>query len=347
MARKTRAAVLTKLNTPLEFWTLTVPELKSGQVLVEIAYSGLCHSQLNEIKGWKGEDKYIPHTLGHEGSGIVTVIGEGVTKVAPGDHVVLSWIKGRGKEAFGCQYTASNCLVNSGAISTFLTHAVISENRVIPIPSSMPLREAALLGCALVTGAGVVKNEMDLKPGNSFAVFGAGGLGLSALLAAKEAKAHPIIAIDIFEAKLEKATALGATHVINAKKCNPCQSIQEITQGQGVDYVFESAGIAVAMEQAFSSLKAPGGLCVLAGNLPQGKRISIDPFELIRGKRIVGTWGGKSLIDEDVAHYVALFLQGKMDITSLITHEVELGEINSLIEELEAGNVGRGLIKCF
>lgn len=164
---KTQAAVLTKLKAPLAIWELEIPELKSGQVLVKVAYSGLCHSQLNEIKGLKGEDRFIPHTLGHEGSGTVELIGPDVTKVKQGDRVVLSWIKGKGADVSSCRYG----VVNSGAISTFMTHAVISENRIIPIPDAMPLKEAALLGCAVPTGAGVVKNEMELQEGESFAVL--------------------------------------------------------------------------------------------------------------------------------------------------------------------------------
>lgn len=339
---KTQAAVLTKQKAPLEIWELDIPKLKSGQVLVEVAYSGLCHSQLNEINGSKGEDRFIPHTLGHEGSGVIEAVGPDVQKVKPGDHVVLSWIQGEGANVPSCKYGP----VNSGAISTFLTHAVISENRVVPIPKAMPLREAALLGCAIPTGAGVVKNEMALQAGDSFAVFGSGGVGLSALLAAKGVKADPIIAIDVNETKLSQAKTCGATHTINATKQDPVTAILEITQGQGVDYVFESAGKRDAMEKAFNALKAPGGLCVLAGNLPKNEQISIDPFELIRGKRIVGTWGGKSNIDQDVAHYVDLFLNNGIDLKELITHEVPLTQINDLIGELESGSVGRGLLRC-
>lgn len=342
---KTEAAILKQLNAPLELWELEIPPLKPGQVLVKMAYSGLCHSQLNEIKGAKGEDKFLPHTLGHEGSGWVEHTGTGVTKVKPGDPVVLSWLKGKGCDVPVTQYGSPHGSVNSGAISTFLTYAVISENRIIPIPPEMPLREAALLGCALPTGAGVVKNEMDLKEGQSFAVFGAGGVGLSALLAAKMAKAYPIIAVDVVESKLEHARAFGATHTINALQNSPLQAIQTITQGKGVDYVFESAGKREAMENAFAALKAPGGLCVLAGNLPLGERISIDPFDLIKGKRIIGTWGGKSHIDEDVAHYAQLFLKGALDLSALITHEAPLTEINTLFSQLASGHVARALVR--
>src|ERR1700733_5747059 len=151
---KTEAAILSKLNTPLEIWEIEIPRLLPGQVLVKMAYSGLCHSQLNEIKGLKGEDKFLPHTLGHEGSGIVESIGANVTKVKSGDPVVLTWLKGSGAEVLGTQYLSKHGTVNSGPISTFLSYAIISENRVVQIQRHMPLKEAALLGCAIPTGAG-------------------------------------------------------------------------------------------------------------------------------------------------------------------------------------------------
>lgn len=340
---KTTAAVLVNINQPLELWELEIPKLKQGQVLVEIAYSGLCYSQVNEIRGRKGEDRFLPHTLGHEGAGVVVECGPGVTKVKEGERVVLSWIKGIGHDVPCAQYQSEFGVVNSGAISTFMTHAVISENRLISIPDQMPLKEAALLGCALPTGAGVVKNEMQLKQGDTFAVFGVGGVGLSALIAAKHAKAYPLIAVDVHSSKLERAKRLGATHVISAIDADPVERIREITGGKGADFIFESAGKKSAMEQAFAALNAPG-VCVLAGNLPKGEKISIDPFELICGKKIVGTWGGKSCIDADVAAYAELFIKKEIDITPLITHEATLEDINQLIEQLEAGTVGRALI---
>lgn len=341
---KTQAAVLLEIGKPLRILDLEIPPLKPGQVLVRMVYSGLCHSQLNEIKGLKGEDKFLPHTLGHEGSGFVLKIGEGVTKVKPGNPVVLSWIKGLGADVSGCTYTSEGRKINSGAISTFLTETVVSENRLIPLPKEMPLKEAALLGCALPTGAGVVKNEMQLKKGDSFAVFGVGGVGLSALLAAKEAEAYPRIAVDVHEEKLARALTFGASHLIHAGVHDPVQVILEITQSKGVDFVFEAAGRKEAMEKGFASLKTPG-LCVLAGNLPKGGMITIDPFDLIRGKRIVGTWGGGSKIEVDVAYYADKYLKKTMDITPLITHEAPLQEINALFDELEKGKVGRAVIK--
>lgn len=160
---KTIAAVLEQLNKPLRIRELTTPDLKPGQVLVEVAYSGVCHSQLLEVRGKRGLDRFLPHTLGHEGSGTVLEVGAGVTKVKPGDHVVLSWIKGSGADAPSTIYESAERPVNSGALSTFMRQTVTCENRLTAIPDAMPLREAALLGCAIPTGAGIVLNTARVR----------------------------------------------------------------------------------------------------------------------------------------------------------------------------------------
>lgn len=343
---KTTAAVLTEINKPLRIEELIIPELKAGQVLINVVYSGICHSQLNEIHGLKGEDKFLPHTLGHEGSGIVLATGPDVTKVKPGDHVVLTWIKGSGHDVPSTQYLRKDgTIVNSGAISTFLTHAVISENRLVPITKEMPLKEAALLGCAIPTGAGIVMNTAKVSPGSSVAILGIGGIGLSALLAAKLKGAAVIIAIDVLNYKLEQAMYLGATHIINAKKQDILSNILKITNGRGVDYAIESAGRKESMEKAFQSVCDNGGLCVIAGNLPQGEQISINPFDLIKGKRIVGTWGGETEPDKDIPYYVSLYLSGKLDLDRMSTRLFRIEEINNVFETLEDGEVGRIIIE--
>ena len=340
---KTIAAVLVQLNQPLEIMELEIPLLKKGQVLVQLAYSGLCHSQINEWKGIKGPDAYLPHTLGHEGSGIVLEVGEGVTKVKAGDHVVLSWIKGTGLDIPVTLYRMGEKIVNSGAISTFLEKAVISENRLIRIDPKIPLKEAALLGCAIPTGAGVIFNDMQVKEGQSISVFGVGGIGSSALLAASHAKAYPIVAIDVHDEKLSLAKQLGASHTIHAGKENVLEKLVEISNGKGFDFSFESAGRREVMEIAFECIKA-GGCCVLAGNLPKGEKIQIDPFELIKGKKIMGTWGGGVQIDRDIPRFADIFFQDQKTLQMLISHEVCLPEINQLMSALGKGQVARGLI---
>ncbi|MEM2991578.1 MAG: alcohol dehydrogenase catalytic domain-containing protein, partial [Halobacteria archaeon] len=236
MVKKTEAAVLFEINQPLRVITLDIPPLKPGQVLVELAYSGICASQLLEVKGKRGKDAFLPHTLGHEGSGGVLEIGPGVNKVKPGDKVVSSWLKGNGSDVSSVSYQSGDGIINSGAISTFIRHTVTCENRVTPIPQEMPLREAALLGCAVPTGCGIIFNTAKMQAGDSVAVFGIGGVGLSSILAANLVKANPIIAIDIFDHKLEWARQGGATHLINAQKQDPLTEILNITEGKGVNY---------------------------------------------------------------------------------------------------------------
>ena len=341
---KTVAAVLEELNKPLKIRELTIPDLKPGQVLVEVAYSGVCRSQLLEVRGKRGPDRFLPHTLGHEGSGTVLEVGAGVIKVKPGDRVVLSWIKGSGADVPSTVYQSAEGPINSGALSTFMRQTVTCENRVTPIPDTMPLREAALLGCAIPTGTGIILNTARVQPGSSVAVFGVGGIGLSAVLAADLVHATTVIAVDVFDHKLEQARQVGATHLINARQQDPLATILEITGGRGVNYAIEAAGQRETMETAFQAVHNNGGLCVLAGNLPHGGRISLDPFDLIRGKRIIGTWGGETQPDRDIPLYVDLYLSGKLKLDRLITHTYSLDDINQALDDLEHGKVGRALV---
>ncbi len=342
---KTSAAVLSQINKPLRIEELNIPELKNGQLLVRVAYSSICHSQLNEMRGLKGQDKFLPHTLGHEGSGVVAAVGEGVNKVKVGDKVVLTWIKGSGHEAGPTVYTDNfGKSVNSGAISTFLTLAIIAENRVVKIPDSLSLKDAALLGCAIPTGAGIVINTARISKGNSVAIFGMGGIGFSVLLAAKIKEASTIIAVDISDEKLKKAELLGATHTLNVKNGSLIEGIKNITDGIGVDYAIESAGKKESMECAFKSVRDKGGLCVIAGNLSFGETMQIDPFDLIKGKRIIGTWGGETQPDRDIPIYADWVISGKLNLENLIWRVYELKDINDAVNCFEEGAIGRVLI---
>ena len=253
---KSRGAVLTECGAPLELMELEIPKLQEGQVLVQMKYSGICRTQLNEIKGLKGPDRFLPHTLGHEGSGVVVDTGLGVTKVKIDDPVILTWIKGDGIDAKGTVYQCGDLKVNSGPISTFLEYAVIAENRLIPIPTDIPLREASLFGCAIPTGAGIIYNELTLTPDSTIALFGLGGIGLSALVAATAKKAKKIIAIDLEPSKLTLAKELGATHTLLYNPDELLSSLDSITDGKGVDFAVEAVGKKEVMELAFKAVGA-------------------------------------------------------------------------------------------
>lgn len=345
MAQMTQAAVLFETGRPLRIVDLAIPELKPGQVLVDVAFSGVCHSQLNEVRGRKGPDRFLPHALGHEGAGTVVAIGEGVSKVSPGDLVVLSWLKGSGVDVPRTVYESADGPINSGAISTFMRRTVTCENRVTPIPASMPLDLAALLGCAIPTGAGIVFNASGLKHGQSVAVFGTGGIGLCAVMAAASLGAAPIIAIDVNPDKLDRARELGATHTLNAADGGLVPAIRNLTGGKGVQVAIECAGRVEAMESAFESVTAGGGLCIVAGNPPHGQVMRINPFSLIGGKRIAGTWGGESRPDIDIPRYIEMFTDGRLPLRKLGMAQYPLDEIDRALDDLEAGRVVRAMIR--
>lgn len=276
-----KAAVLYKTGEPLVVENgIEVPALLPGQVFVKVAYSGICRSQLMEVRGKRGEDAYLPHLLGHEASGWVLETGPEVTKVKQDDKVVLTWIKGEGADCKGAKYKLGNLTVNSGGITTFSNYTVVSENRCVPLKETIPMNLAALLGCAIPTGAGIVFNTLCPNKNASIAVFGAGGVGLSAILGAKVRECANIIAVDIEDEKLELAREFGATDVINCKREDPVKKIHQITKEHGVDYSVEAAGKSEVIESAFQSIKFNGGLCVIAGHPDFKERIQIDPFDL-------------------------------------------------------------------
>lgn len=341
-----KAAVLRRPGEPLEVISgLRWGELQNGQALVKLAYSGVCHSQLMEARGKRGEDRYLPHLLGHEGSGRVIEIGPGVTKVKVGDFVVLGWIKGKGLDGGGTKYTVGGEVINAGSVTTFNEYSVVSENRLVPIPPGIPLDVAVLFGCAVPTGAGIVLNELHATPGSTVAVFGLGGIGLSALMATQLLEFSAVFAIDVSESKLEMARDFGATVVINPMREDPLRVIAEHTNAKGVDFAIEASGSTRTIEIAFKSVRRQGGLCVFASHPPAGETIQLDPYELISGKQIRGTWGGASDPDRDIPRMMTLYLNRKLPLERLITNRYPLDQINEALGDLEKGGIGRPLIE--
>lgn len=340
---KTKAAILFEINKPLVIEEIEIPKLSAGQTLVKILASGICRGQLNEVRGWKGKDSYLPHLLGHEGTGEVLAIGSGVKKVKPGDYVVASWIAGKGKEIKGAKYKWQNKIINSGPVATFSQYAVISENRLVKISSRIPKEIASLLGCAVPTGAGVIFNTLAVSKNSTIAVFGVGGVGASAILAAGALGLRKIIAIDINSKKLKFAKTLGATDVINFQKSNITESINSISPN-GVDFCLEATGVKEAMEKAYGSINNKGTL-VIAGNLKAKETISINPFGLICGKKLLGTWGGATDPDRDIPKYGKLYLEGRLKLKRLISRKFRLEEINEALKLLKSNeNLGRMVI---
>ncbi len=340
-----RAAVLFELNKPIQIINKIVPPaLKPGQVLVRLAYSGVCHSQLMEVRGRRGPDRFLPHLLGHEGSGVVEAVGRGVTKIRPGDRVILGWIKGAGLDGGGTVYRNGNDEISAGGVTTFNELAVVSENRCVPLPEGVPMDVAVLFGCAIPTGAGIITNTIEPTIGSTIAVFGLGGIGLSALMATQLYDCAKVIAVDVEDSKLELAREFGATFTVNSHREDPVAAILDITGGRGVDYSVEAAGLTTTIEQAFKSVRNHGGRCVFASHPEHGSRISIDPYDLICGKRIEGSWGGACNPDRDIPKFSELYRAGKLPLEKLITKRYTLDQINEALADLEQRHVGRPLI---
>lgn len=337
---RTLAAILVDIDR-LIIDEIELPPLKPGQVLVEIKYSGICHTQLLEVRGHRGKDPYLPHCLGHEGSGVVVEVGEKVEKVKPGDSVILSWIKGSGANVMGSVFDWKGQKVNAGAITTFSRYSIISENRLTPIAKDFPMKEAALLGCAIPTGLGVVFNTARPRAGESLAVFGCGGIGLCAIKGAAIAGCVPIIAVDINATKLEAAKAMGATHVIDASTQDPVEAIQKIGP---LDHAIEASGSPVAMTQALRAVRPQGGSAVIVGNARQGQHLSFDPKEFNQGKRILGTWGGDNNPDLHYPRYCNLIRYGQLNPKPLLGHIYSLRQIEQALKDLEQGQVLRPMI---
>jgi S-(hydroxymethyl)glutathione dehydrogenase/alcohol dehydrogenase len=344
--KTTKAAILTELKSPLIIAEIEIPqELKVGQVLVKVHYSGICGSQLGEIDGAKGEDKYLPHLLGHEGSGTVIAIGPGVKTVSIGNKVVLHWRKGDGIEGDPPIYSWNGNKVNAGWVTTFNDYAIVSENRVTKIPDNSELDVASLFGCAVTTGFGVVENNAKLKIGDSVVVFGAGGIGLNVIQAASLVSAYPIIALDIFDNRLELAKEMGATHVINSRDLSLEEISKLILSISEIDAFIDNTGNPKIIEFAYSLIKSQGKV-VLVGVPKKGNNINIFSLPLHFGKTISGSHGGESLPQFDIPRYNNLFLSNRLKLKNLISKTYTLDDINSAIEEMRNGTIsGRVIIK--
>jgi S-(hydroxymethyl)glutathione dehydrogenase/alcohol dehydrogenase len=339
---KTQAALLVQTGQPLVLADIETPALKPGQVLVEIAYSGACGTQVMEWRGDKGEDKWVPHCLGHEGTGTVLEVGSAVTKVKVGDKVVLSWIKGTGIEAGGAVYDWDGKKVNAGGVTTFQRHSVVSENRLTLLPPDLPMDVAVLLGCAAPTGMGAVYNVLKVQPGDAVAVFGTGGIGINALMAAALAGAMPVIGIDPNPTRRALAQLYGATHVIDASG-DVLAEIKKIVP-QGVDLAVESSGIPAVMEQAVNATRQQGGRAVVIGNAKHGAVLPLNPGVFNQGKSLLGTWGGDSVPDRDYGRYGRLLSSGRFPVRDLLSKPYSLAQADQALQDLAAGKVGRPLI---
>jgi S-(hydroxymethyl)glutathione dehydrogenase/alcohol dehydrogenase len=340
---KMKAAILEALNAPLVLDEVEIPALECGQVLVQIHSSGICGAQLGEIAGAKGPDKFLPHLLGHEGGGVVLDVGPGVTHIRKGDHVVMHWRKGAGIHARTPKYAWGDRAVNSGWVTTFNQCAIVSENRVTPIPKDVPFEIATLMGCAVTTALGLINNLAQVKIGQSVAVFGCGGVGLNVVQGAAMVSADPIIAVDIYDHKLELARQFGATHTINSTHADVREEVRKIVGAAGVDAFVENTGLVRLIELAYE-LTGSTGKTILVGVPKHDQDITIHSLPLHFGKVLTGCEGGGADPAVDIPRYIKLYQKGKLDLDRLITHRFPFNEINVALDKVRAGDVGRCIL---
>jgi len=373
---KTRAAVLYKMEHPTpyaESQPLVVEEVElagpgPGEVLVEIAGAGLCHSDLSVIDG--SRPRVMPMVLGHEASGIVREVGPGVHDLAPGDHVVFSFVPvcGRclpcatGRPALcenGARANIAGTLLDGSrhfrnaagqelhhhlGVSAFSQFTVAAQESLVKIDPTVPLEIAALFGCAVMTGVGAVMNTARVEPGAGVAVFGLGGVGLSAVLGAQAAGAYPIVAVDILEAKLTLARELGATHTVNAAREDPVAAVKELTGG-GAPYAFESVGNEQVLIQAYQATRR-GGTTVTIGLPHPSRQFAVPAVSLVAEERTVkGSYMGSAVPRRDIPRFIALYQAGRLPVDRLLTRTIRLEEINPAFDALARGEAVRQVIR--
>ena len=341
----TQAAILVAQQQPLLVETIELPdELGVGQVLVQLQVSGICGSQLGEIDGVKGHDRYLPHLMGHEGFATVLGIGPGVKHVQLGDSVVLHWRPGAGIQADPPQYRWRGEPLNAGWVTTFNRHAVVSENRCTKVPADTDGDAAALFGCAVTTGFGVVENNAGLRMGEAVVVFGAGGIGLNIIQAAALLSASVIIAVDLFDSRLELAQQLGATHTINSRRDDAEASIKTALAGQPLDVFIDNTGLPTVIEQGYRLTHGQGRV-ILVGVPRQGNNVSLNTLPLHFGKLLTGSHGGECRPAHDIPRYLRLLQKGKLKLDRLVSARYPLAEINTAIAAMRDGSTaGRVMI---
>ncbi|MFF5043132.1 Zn-dependent alcohol dehydrogenase [Streptomyces nigra] len=355
-----RAAVLPAVGAPLEVTEIVLPDPGPGQVRVRLAAAGVCHSDLSLSDGTMRVP--VPAVLGHEGAGTVVAVGEGVTAVAPGDPVVLNWAPSCGSchacglgEVWLCA-NALNGTANIHArttdgtelhpglnVAAFAEETVVAANCVLPLPDGVPLTDAALLGCAVLTGYGAVHHSARVRAGESVAVFGVGGVGLAALQSARIAGAGRIVAVDVFPAKEELARAAGATDYVVASE-NTAREIRGLTGKQGVDVAVECVGRAATIRTAWDSTRR-GGRTTVVGIGGKDQQVTFNALEIFHwGRTLAGCVYGNSDPARDVPVLAGHVREGRLDLGALVTERIALDGIPDAFENMLAGKGGRALV---
>lgn len=332
-----RAVILEEINQPLTVKEIELTPLKTGQVLIKNILSGLCGAQLHEIRGHKGNAKFLPHLMGHEGCGIVEETGPGITKVKKGDKVVMHWRQGEGIESDFPNYIFEKKIISSGKVTTLSEYSIVSENRITPVPQDTPSELCAILGCALTTALGIIDNEVGFKFGESIAIIGCGGVGLNLLQGASMKNGFPIIAIDNNLSKKELCIKSGANQFIT--------DIDLLSDGS-IDIIIDTTGIPEVISNSINKLSGNGRM-VLVGQPAPGKAFEVlNAVSLFNGfgKTIKATQGGMTNPTVDIPRYIKMHQNGLLNVDYLFTHRFRLEEINEAFALLKKGDAGRIII---
>ncbi len=361
-----RAAVLYNFNEPFKVETVELAEPRQGEVMVRLAASGVCHSDLSIQRGILPMPP--PVIIGHEGAGTVEAVGPGVTSVRPGDHVVLTWLYScgrcrdcaRGKPHL-CE-TAAMATMSGGMydgttrfkvggnemrhwVGTFSEYTVVPEQACVKIREDVPLESACLVGCGVMTGVGAAMNTAKVEPGDHVAVFGCGGVGLNVIQGAAICGAERIIAVDLVPRKLEMAVSFGATHAVDASQGDPVGQVRALTDGRGVDYAFEVIGNPKVIQDAYQAVRR-GGKLVIVGVPPFGTEVSFLAASFpLEEKGVIGSYYGSPRFRFDMPRILDLYMAKKLKLDELVSRRLSLDEINTAMELMEKGEVARSIIR--
>jgi len=359
-----KAAVFRKVHEPLTIESVDIDKPWGREVLVRTAATGVCHSDLHVVDGLGRFPLDRPYVLGHEGAGVVEAVGVEVTTLRPGDHVVacLSGFCGscaqclaghpnlcvggvvtRAESAHPRLSQKGQALRQFIGISSYAERMLLHENSVVKIDSDLPLDRAALVGCGVLTGVGAALRTSGLEAGQTVAVFGCGGVGLSIVQGARIGGARQIIGVDVFESKLEMAKRVGATHVVNSAKDDPVKAVRALTGGAGVDHAFEAVGNATLVRQAIESL-AIRGTATIVGVLPPDAKIEF-PWMAIRPEcRVQTSRMGSNRFRIDIPLYLEFYRQGRLLLDEMVSRRGRLDDINDAFRAMKAGEVARSVL---
>ena len=338
-----KAAILKESRSPLIVDEVAVStELLSGQVLVKLHYSGVCGKQVEEIDAHFGYDRFLPHLLGHEGSGIVVAVGDGVSKVREGDPVILHWMNGAGTPSESGEYSWAGKKLNAGQLTTFNEYAVVPETKVTKIPNDSNLEFAAMLGCGISTGFGAVFNESKPFPQSKVVVWGCGGVGLSVVIACRELGLTNILVIDKSDLALDRAKKCGATTCFNLTKLEESNFINK--HSGNYDFGYVCAGDPSAISTCHLLMRENSGLFVV-GVPPPHQSISIDPLMLHKRKMITGSYGGSIVPENDLPKYLKIISSSKFPMKYFKGETINLEKINYGVDLTRQGGHGRIIIK--